>query len=313
MAKSKHPLEFRYYTIEPGKYVLSLLGKGWEREYGNDTGNTLHFHNYMEIGYCYHGSGRMVFEDRTYRYSGDMFTVIPAYIPHTTISDRGNICKWEFLYIDLDEFIKNRMQMNHVFEGHALETINKEGMLYAKDQYPKLAGLIENIIKECRDEEIYFEESINGQLYSFVIELLRTNRARLQKELDTKEAQNVKNAFEYVREHYDEDIKIADMASACGLSESHFRRSFEAVTNMKPADYVNYIRVDMACRFINKEPLSMEEIAMKVGFQSQSTFNRNFKRITSMTPYQWKVDSKRNNHEFPGYGIAALRGWDFEE
>ena len=203
--------------------------------------------------------------------------------------------------------------MNRFFEEHAIETINKRGMLYAKDRRPKLAGLIHNIIEECREEEVYFEECVNGQLYSFVIELLRTNRERSQRTLDTKEAQSVKAAFEYVREHYDEEIKIADMAMACGLSESHFRRSFEAAANMKPADYINYIRIDMACRLISREELSMEEVSSKVGFQSQSTFNRNFKSITSMTPLQWKMDARKSRHEFPGYGIAALRGWDFEE
>ncbi|MCR5525830.1 MAG: AraC family transcriptional regulator [Lachnospiraceae bacterium] len=311
MAKNKHPLEFRYYTIPAEEYILSLLGKGWEREYGNDTGNTLHFHNYMEIGFCYEGAGQLVIEDKSYRYTGDMFTILPAYIPHTTISDRGNICKWEFLYLDLDNFVKNRMQMNSMFEEHALKTINKKGFIYAVDQQPKMAALIRNIIEECREEKIYYKESVNGQIYSLIIELLRADNAENQKQLDTKTGRTLQPVFDYVKQHFTEDIKIVEMANACGLSETHFRRSFESVMNMKPADYVNYVRVDEACRLISRENLSMEEVAIRVGFQSQSTFNRNFKRITQMTPFQWKADARKNNHEFPAYGISALEGWNF--
>ena len=311
MPKSKHPLEFRYYTIPAGDYVLSLLGKGWEREYGNDTGLTLHFHNYMEIGYCYSGSGKIMFENETFHYTGGMFTVIPAYIPHTTISDPGNICKWEFLYIDIDEFVKKRMQMNSVFEDHAISVINKKGWLFAADNNKMLDQLVRNIIEECREEKIYYKESINGQIYSFVIELLRLETAENRKNLDTKAAETIKSVFDFVKSHLQDDIKVADMAYACGLSETHFRRSFENVMNMKPADYVNYVRVDEACRLISTKNISMEEVALRVGFQSQSTFNRNFKRITQMTPYQWKADARKNNHEFPAYGISALQGWTF--
>ena len=313
MPKSKYPIEFRYYTIPAGEYVMSLLGKGWEREYGNDTGMTLHFHNYMEIGFCYSGSGRLIFRDKEYRYSGDMFTIIPPYIPHTTISDHGNICKWEFLYIDMDEFIRNRMQMNSIFEDHVISAINKEGMLYAVDNNRKLSQYVLNIIDECREGKLYYQESVSGQIYSMVIELLRKDSEQNQKTLDTKTGRTIKGVFDYVKAHYQEDIKVADMANACGLSETHFRRGFETVMNMKPADYVNYVRIDMACRLISKEDLSMEQIAIRVGYQSQSTFNRNFKRITQMTPYQWKADVRKNNHEFPGYGISALQGWNFPE
>ena len=231
----------------------------------------------------------------------------------TLFSDAGNICKWEFLYIDMDEFIKKRMQMNSIFEDHAIATINKQGMLYAVDNRKKLSQYVLNIIDECRGEKLYYKESASGQIYSMVIELLRQNSEQSQKTLETKMGQMIKNVFDYVKTHYQEDIKVQDMANACSLSETHFRRSFESVMNMKPADYVNYVRIDMACRLISKENLSMEEIAFRVGFQSQSTFNRNFKRITQMTPYKWKEDVRKNNHEFPGYGISALQGWDFPE
>ncbi|MBP5266729.1 MAG: AraC family transcriptional regulator, partial [Lachnospiraceae bacterium] len=69
MAKEKQKMEFRYYDIPKGDYVLAKLGKGWEQEYGLGMGRMLHFHNYLEIGYCYPGSGELIIEDRSYRYS----------------------------------------------------------------------------------------------------------------------------------------------------------------------------------------------------------------------------------------------------
>lgn len=99
MAKKKKRMEYRYYEIPADTYVLPLLGKGWEQEYGVGIRDMLHFHNYMEIGYCYHGDGELIIEDRTYHYSGKQFTIIPANIPirptvHRGISVSGSIFLW---------------------------------------------------------------------------------------------------------------------------------------------------------------------------------------------------------------------------
>ena len=91
MPKQKETIEFRYYNIPDGSYVLPKIGEGWEQEYGLGMNGMLHFHNLLEIGYCYHGSGRLIIEDREYRYSDNMYTFIPKNVPHTTISDPGNL------------------------------------------------------------------------------------------------------------------------------------------------------------------------------------------------------------------------------
>jgi hypothetical protein len=45
VAKKKKKMEFRYYDIPKGEYVLPKLGKGWEQEYGKGYDGMLHFHN----------------------------------------------------------------------------------------------------------------------------------------------------------------------------------------------------------------------------------------------------------------------------
>lgn len=281
MAKKKRRIEYRYYDMPSGSYILPLLGKGWEQEYGVGIREMLHFHNYMEIGYCYNGDGELIIEDRVYQYHGSMFSVIPANIPHTTNSRPGHICKWEFLFIDIEGFIKNEMHMDAMREGAVLSVINRRGTLKSEQNHGVMSRLILNIIRECREQSIYYTESIKGYLYALVIEMMRLA-----------------------------DERVEDIAMASGLSESHFRRIFEEAMNMKPLDYVNLVRVDRACIMMAKEDLSMEEISFRVGYQTQSTFNRNFKRLTGYSPHQWK--RKENSHEgiLKNYQISALKGWE---
>lgn len=107
-----------------------------------------------------------------------------------------------------------------------------------------------------------------------------------------------------------EQVRVEDIAEASGLSESHFRRVFEEVMNMKPLDYVNMVRVDKACGMMAKKDLSMEELSYRVGYQTQSTFNRNFKRLTGYSPKQWKKKENYQEGILKNYHISALRGWE---
>ena len=70
---------------------MALLGEKWRQNYGRDI-DYLHFHNYLEIGYCHEGKGAMVIGDDEYYFEGEgELTVIPSNYLHTTNSDPGNI------------------------------------------------------------------------------------------------------------------------------------------------------------------------------------------------------------------------------
>ena len=93
------------------------------------------------------------------------------------------------------------------------------------------------------------------------------------------------------------------------MSETHFRRIFEACMNMSPVDYINLVRVQKACDLMKKTNDSMDIVAQKVGFATTSTFNRNFKKILNTSPYQWKISPKNYERKLLNYNISARKGW----
>jgi len=306
----KTEVEFRYYTMPADSYVLPKLGKGWEQEYGLGYGEQLHFHNYAEIGYCYNGHGRLIIDDREYRYEGNMLSFIPERIPHTTISDPGNICKWEFLFIDIDNFVKNEMGTCGMNTDDILRIINKRGTLKSKAHHERLDSIVRAIIEECRDRNPYYAESLKGYLRALVVELLRLEEEREAVKKRKAFTKSIEKALSYVDDHYAEDVRISDMADACALSESHFRRTFENIMQMKPLDYVNFVRVKNACDMLEKSEDSIQEVSYKVGFPTLSTFNRNFRKVTGTTPNRWRRQSGDQEQKLRGYHISAKKGWE---
>lgn len=310
MAKNKKRIEYRYYDIPSNTYVLPLLGKGWEQEYGAGIREMLHFHNYMEIGYCYDGDGELIIEDRVYHYGGGEFSVIPANIPHTTNSAPGHICKWEFLFIDIDRFVRTEMHLDPILESHVLQMVNRRGTLKTEQNHGVMAHLILDIMRECREKQPYYESSVRGYLHSLVVEMIRLAEDRDHSLYKLKLNEYVRSALSYINEHYMDELRMEDIAQASGLSESHFRRVFEDVMHMKPLDYINLVRVDKACVMMAQKDLSMEELSFRVGYQSQSTFNRNFKRLTGYSPMQWRRRENYGEGILKNYQISALKGWE---
>lgn len=170
----KKQIEYRYYEIPADHYCLSLLGETWERNYG-EAKNTFHFHNYLEIGYCYWGNGQLIFEDNSTQYKGGEITLIPKNIPHTTLSRENGICKWEFLFIDIDSFIRHEIQFQRMGIDEVIKIVNSQSYVINSSQNMRLNNIVRGIIEEYRNKLPHYKNAVRGYLRALVVEILRTN------------------------------------------------------------------------------------------------------------------------------------------
>ncbi|MCF0127514.1 MAG: helix-turn-helix transcriptional regulator [Pseudobutyrivibrio sp.] len=312
MAKNKRQIEYRYYDMPQDLYGFALTGDEWARNYKPDIEGLLHFHNYMEIGICHWGDGKLYIDYETHSYNGGEITIIPENIPHSTVSkDDDTVCKWDWIYLDINGFIRNEMQFRRHLPEDIIKRVNSGALFLQASQYKNLAYLIKSIAYEYSTKGRYFREGANGYIKAFVIELLRVQEQRAQVEAMEEKRHNeyVVSAVDYIKANFDRELKMSEIADVCGLSESHFRRIFEDVMNMKPNDYLNMVRINEACDLIQNQNLSMEEIGYRVGYDTPSTFMRNFKKLTDMTPLQWKKKNIKLEEGAQTYKISAKRGW----
>lgn len=308
MGKSqKECVEFRFYEKPDQEPVIALTGEKWNRDYGEGN-EALHFHNMAEIGYCYNGKGQVVLDKESLDYQGGSFTFIPQNYPHTTISD--GCSQWEFLYFDSEELILEAFSDN-IYKGEKIRTsINKNAFVFSIDQVPYLGNLVLMIFELTSQGGNYAKDSIRCALVNIVLQVLRI------KEMDVQSVGSVNKskivyALEYINDHYQEDIMIHELAECCHLSETHFRRLFQSDMNMTPVEYINLIRVQAACDLMKKEDCHMEKVAVRVGYQTMSTFNRNFKQIIGISPYQWKKQITSGLGGRKKYQVHAKKGWEF--
>lgn len=97
-------------------------------------------------------------------------------------------------------------------------------------------------------------------------------------------------ALAYISEHYAEDLSLDFMASLTGFSKFHFSRLFKNYTRQTFYQYLYQYRIRVAQNLLCSTPprLSITEISLRTGFNSNSSFTRAFKQWTSYSPTQYR-------------------------
>jgi AraC family transcriptional regulator len=134
-----------------------------------------------------------------------------------------------------------------------------------------------------------------GQLYvesltqALVIHLLRHYAESIQ--IITSEHKNLtriqlQQAIDYIHAHLNQDLSLAELASVINVSPTYFAALFKQAMRISPHQYVIQQRVEQAKLMLAKTDLAIADIALQVGFSSQSHLTQQFKRLTGMTPKQ---------------------------
>jgi AraC family transcriptional regulator len=88
----------------------------------------------------------------------------------------------------------------------------------------------------------------------------------------------------YVETHLHEQMSLADLAAAAGLSSFHFLRSFKTSLGLTPARYVMDRRMERARYLLRVGKLTVAEVGISVGFEHVSHFSRAFRRVMGIAP-----------------------------
>jgi len=88
----------------------------------------------------------------------------------------------------------------------------------------------------------------------------------------------LKRAIDYVESQLDKPLSLADVASSAGLTRMHFAAQFRAATGLRPHEYLLRRRIERAQEMLLGTRMSLVDVALSVGFQTQAHFTSVFKR-----------------------------------
>ena len=95
---------------------------------------------------------------------------------------------------------------------------------------------------------------------------------------------------------------VQDIADALKMSTSQVNRIFQQVYGKAPRQYMSEILLSEANRLLRQTDLSIDHIAMILGYKTSAHFSRQFKRWTAMTPSECRSGASVSAESNPAGG-----------
>lgn len=93
---------------------------------------------------------------------------------------------------------------------------------------------------------------------------------------------------QFIRDHLDQKISMAQLAKLANLSVSQLERTFKTVLNMSPLQFVQKLRLEYAIKLLAVPEMSVTKISLNCGYSDHSAFSRQFKQFTGMPPSKFR-------------------------
>ena len=148
---------------------------------------------------------------------------------------------------------------------------------------------LKQIIQQYDAKQEGFELDIKStmfQIWKHIV--LHSQKSAPYPEANHEQTKRIRTVLEYIHEHFDTKITLADLSETIHLSQGQFCRFFKGVLHKSPFTYINEYRISKSCMLLRHTDKYIAEIAMLSGFETISYFNKTFLKIMGCTPLSYR-------------------------
>lgn len=124
--------------------------------------------------------------------------------------------------------------------------------------------------------------------YSFYIvsadELVRYKRSNEQERANVV----IHSLCSYVKENLEKDLSLVRLAELHHFNPSYLSRFFKQEMGINVSEFIDDCRIRKAKELLQNTNLMVREVALQVGYEVAHSFTRLFKKITGMTPQEYR-------------------------
>lgn len=103
------------------------------------------------------------------------------------------------------------------------------------------------------------------------------------------EDESVKKAQEFIESNFQERITVDQLASMLALGRRNLERRFKKATSNTVVEYIQRVKIEAAKMSLETSRENVNEVMYKVGYTDTKAFRTTFKKITGMSPLQYRV------------------------
>ena len=273
---NNNPLRIRFYDYERFTYP-------W------------HFHSEYELMYVEQGRGQCLIGDGIIDYADGSLLFFGPELPHCmqnfseqhtegvpTAGVRGVIVQFEKDFMQYS--FSNYVQFIHI---HKMLVQAGRGIVYRLVDYPAVRSLLNSLpLAEGVDQILMLLRLLQALSQIGQRELVASpNYSPLSAGVTNRKIEKV---ISFLNKRYTQRISLTEIASHTAMNPSSFCRYFKENTGKTLKEYIMDMRIGYACKLLAVDQLNISQISLECGFETITHFNKNFKRITGITPTEYK-------------------------
>ncbi|GAB4044022.1 AraC family transcriptional regulator [Spirosoma litoris] len=257
--------------------------------------NIWHYHPELELHYILKGKGVRFIGDKISNFSPGEIVLVGENLPHTWRSNE------EYFHNDPDLNIEviviqflpdclgdHLLKLPEAYLIPKLYEKAKSGMVINGQTNTKLAELMRKAIDATNLDKLIILLSILKLLSETdEFDIIVNGRAVFYQSNET-DTLRLNNVCSYTLENYKKEITLEEISAISNLSVTSFCRYFKLMTNKTYYDFLIEIRISHACRALIEDKTPTEIICFDCGFNNVSNFYRHFKKVTGLTPLEYK-------------------------
>jgi AraC family transcriptional regulator len=212
--------------------------------------------------------------------SGQMVLTSPG-VATTIVIDRPHLVR--FLAIPA-EYLRPYLQVARDGDLFDFERLQVGGF-----ENPFILDVVNRLWAEAERGDEVSRLFADGAILALTAELLREAARPALIARGGLAAWQLRRVVEYMRANLASDVSLGELAELVSLSPHHFCRAFKGSTGLSPHSWFTRCRIERAKEMIGANPsVGLTEVALCVGFGSQSAFGTAFRRVTGTTPSAWR-------------------------
>ena len=206
------------------------------------------------------------------------FCVAAFFLAETGLLD-GKKCSTHWMHAD--NFRDRYPQVNLVDE----KIMTEEDRIYTSGGAYAFLNLLLHLIEKYAGREIAILAS-----KAFSIDIDRDSQSAFiifegQKDHEDKK---ITEAQHFIEEHYEETIRVDQLAKKLAVSRRTLERRFKKATSNTVTEYVQRVRVEAAKKDLETSKKNVTEVMYDVGYTDPKSFRNLFRRITGLTPIDYR-------------------------
>lgn len=254
----------------------------------------LHWHREVELGVILKGQIKLIADQKEIILAENEGYFVNTNVLHALVKETDDA---EVLSVVFDDAYVTDMQKNKIYENYILPLIKDNkvhyiGIYNSIDWQKQVIQTILEIYRLSKSEEYGHELFIRNYLANILL-VINQHRFENNDQSVNMIDNRIYPMIEYIKNNYQKDIHIFDIASYANISIRECYRRFNNYLATSPAKLIENIRLANAIDLLLNTKLSIKEICFACGYQNLSYFCRKFKDQFKITPSLYRERQHR--------------------